>query len=537
MDSIPKFLSNRADKSKIKYKIPQIAEILDETSGCIVYQEQVMQIFRKVAGYSYGRADTVRKIMAKKKAAEMEGEREGFLSGAAKNFINREDANELFDEMAGFASYAFNKSHAAAYSYISYRTAYLKAHYPGAYFAALLTSVSGNPAKTAEYISDCTKMGIHVLPPDINESGKYFDAKKNNITFGFYGIKNIGESFAENIISERNSEPFASFTDFIRRMIGKGLNKQQLYSLICSGAFDSFGKYRSQLLGSYEEQLSSISVQNVRKIDGQIDLLTELSDSSEKNDLDNFDYPDIPELPVKAILAGEKEMTGLYFSGHLLDDYTMHTGSLNYERIAAVTEAFNEESESYGSYHDKQQVVICSIVMKITLKQTKNNDTMAFVTVEDKSGEIEIVIFPSLLNKTTQYINDGAAVCISGTISSKEDDAPKLLAGSIVPLIPNREFRSIRESSTVSNVSTKKADETTALSRQPQKLFLKVPDTICNIYRRALAVCEIFEGQCLVIFFDASTSKYLKTDIKTEISEFVKKELSELLGSENVIIK
>ncbi|MBQ7364511.1 MAG: DNA polymerase III subunit alpha, partial [Clostridia bacterium] len=319
MDSIPKYLENRANPSKISYPIPLLKDILDETCGIIIYQEQVMQICRRVANFSYGKSDIIRRAMSKKKGDEMEKERAAFLKGAKDNFIPEQDAAALFNEMTSFAKYAFNKSHAASYAFISYRTAYLKAHYPLAYYASLLTSVMGNNTKIAEYINDCAKQRIRVLPPDINESVTDFSVNENHIRFGLAGVKHIGYSFVDTIVRERAKAPFTSFIDFVERMLKYNLSKQQCTALISVGAFDSLGISRSTLFASSDDihnRLSEISRSNLT---GQTDLFSAmLGDDSPPSFM--YEYPKTEELSTKHLLQLEKDSIGLYLSGNLLDD-------------------------------------------------------------------------------------------------------------------------------------------------------------------------------------------------------------------------
>ena len=325
MDSIPEYLKNRKNPENIHYSIPALKPILDVTCGCVIYQEQVMSIFREVAGYSLGKADIVRRMKEKKKASEMEREREVFTRGAAERGTSAEDANQLFDRLVAFASYAFNKSHAAAYSFLAYRTAYLKCRYTGEYMAALLTSVLGNVAKTAEYIEQSSKYGVKILPPDINKSFADFTVGEDGIRFGLAAVKNVGFSFIDSIVKERGEGVFTSFEDFISRMSRHDLNKRQVESLIKCGAFDSLGIYRSKLLAAYESIIDDNNVRRRENSDGQLDMFSALTGD---NSSDTYEYPDIKELDIRDMLRFEKECAGLYFSGHILDDFTEHTKAL-----------------------------------------------------------------------------------------------------------------------------------------------------------------------------------------------------------------
>ncbi|MBQ2686373.1 MAG: DNA polymerase III subunit alpha, partial [Clostridia bacterium] len=313
MDSIPAYLENRRDPSKINYKIDCLRDILDETYGVIVYQEQVMQICRKVANFSYGKADVVRRAMSKKKADAMEKERADFIRGAKANFIDEAVATELFDEMAGFASYAFNKSHAAAYAVTSYRTAYLKANYPAEYFAALLSAFGENPA----YMADAKKRGIRTLPPDVNKSGAGFVKDGKDIRYGFLGIKGIGRALADNIAAEREKAPFESFTDFTDRMAARDINRQQLTALASVGAFDSFGVSRAKTVASCEKALALSEDKDKRARSGQIDIFAMLGD--EENASIKFEYENAEDYTQRQIMNLEKEYMGVFISGSLHD--------------------------------------------------------------------------------------------------------------------------------------------------------------------------------------------------------------------------
>lgn len=444
MDSIPKYIENRRDKSKIKYSTPQLAPILDVTYGCMVYQEQVMQVCRSVAGYTFGRADLVRRMMAKKKISEMEKERAVFVSGAAANSVSEDVANRIFDEMSGFASYAFNKSHAAAYAILSYRTAYLKCHYPCEYIASLMTSVMGNGVKTAEYVNECAKYKIRILPPDINESYLDFHAFRKGddryIRFGLLALKNLGEGFIKRLIAEREKARFSSFEDFVERLVGKDFNKRQAEALIKCGAFDSFGVYRSQLLSSYEHIIDSRLEKSRQNISGQLDIFSMQSEMTGSGDLGGFKYPDIPEISFREKLRLERECAGICFSGHLLDDYSKHAEAIKRTPINEILSSFSEDSDSAVKLHDRDIVTVCGIITKRQVKITKNGSQMMFMHLEDNFGDMEVVIFASVLEKYTEILVEDNAVGIVGRLSVREEEDPKLLAMDIIALDDNSRF-------------------------------------------------------------------------------------------------
>ncbi len=443
MDSIPKYIENRKNRDKITYKTPLLAPILDVTYGCMVYQEQVMQVCRSVAGYSYGRADLVRRMMAKKKADEMEKERAVFVDGAGKNGISEDTANELFDEMSGFASYAFNKSHAAAYAIISYRTAYLKSHYPCEYLAALMTSVMGNAAKTAEYVAECTRYGIRILPPDINESSANFSAVVNGsdryIRFGLLALKNLGEGFIGRIAAERRTHPFTSFENFVGRMYGKDMNKRQAEALIKSGAFDGLGVYRSKLLLSYERIVDHYQERSRSNLAGQLDMFS-MGLGGPKTESEGFIYPDVDELTLKEKLRLEKECSGIYFSGHMIEDYSKHVEKIAPTPINQIISAFSEDGDSDEIFSDKQTVTVCGIITRRQTKTTKNGGQMAFISLEDRFGEIELLVFPKTYESVAHMLTSEAAICAVGQLSVRDDEEPKILVNSIVRLEDNAHF-------------------------------------------------------------------------------------------------
>lgn len=532
-----------------------------------------MQICRTVAGYSLGRADLVRRMMAKKKVSEMEKERAVFLEGAEKNGVDREAADKLFDEMSSFASYAFNKSHAAAYAVLAYRTAYLKAHYPCEYLAALMTSVLGNAAKTSEYISECQRYGIRILPPDINESGPDFRAYHNDgdkyIRFGLLALKNLGEGFVKRVIDERKDRPFTSFEDFVERLWGSDMNKRQLEALIKSGAFDRLGVYRSRLLLAYEKIADHYQERNRSNVAGQLDLFS-LGGAGEKPK--GYEYPDVPELSFREKLRLEKECSGMYFSGHLLEDFSRHIAKIAPVKIGELL-ASGEESDAETRFSDRQVVVICGIVNKRQLKMTKTNAQMAFLSVEDDSGEMEVVVFPKTLERFSHLLTEEAPLCIVGQLSLRDDEDPKLLANSMVPLVDNAHFSEETPDSrqnaaptafakTAPEVRTSQPEplRTAAPAQQnaqrqsapvsgwqpyqplcPSRVYLRVDsaDENCREFRKAVNLVEIFcDGTTEVIFYDKSKSAYVKMNgVRLAASPFVVNELKELLGEENVVVR
>ncbi len=541
MDAIPKFLQNREDRSKLTYRFPCLADILDETCGCIVYQEQVMQIFREVAGYSYGKADIVRRAIAKKKPGVIEKEREGFLSGAVSKGYDRDDADALYGEMTDFANYGFKKSHAAAYAFISYRTAYLKAHYAPMYYAALITSVFGNQPKMTEYITEAAKMGIRTLPPDINESDSGFTVSNGCIRYGLPAIKNVGDGFIRRVVAERSKGRFKSFYDFVSRMQGADMNRRQIESLIKAGVFDSLGVYRSQLLAACGEIVESVQSQGRGNVTGQLDMFAA--------ETVTFRYPDIPDFTLREKLLLERESAGMFLSGHILDDYSRHIEWLGAVSLRSVLDAFGENGD--GSYREKQVVRAAGILNRVAQKNTKNGDVMAFATLEDRSGEVELIVFPKVLSACGNLFRPETAITVEAEISLK-DDEPKLIVRRASLLESNDRFRPntpapppLRDGASGYSASARSDAPEESRSEQsepktadkPKKLWLKVPDMEGKPFRRALALCEIFTGDTSLVFYDLSNKKYISAGIGAEASSFLVKELKALLGEDGVVLR
>ncbi len=437
MDAIPRVLEHRRGKT-VKYAIPELAPILDGTYGCIIYQEQVMEIFRRLAGYSLGKADIVRRAISKKKPEVIRAQREDFLRGCIGNGIDANAAGELFDEIVSFAGYAFNKSHAAAYAVLSYRTAFLKRHYPAEYMASLMTSEFGDHGKLAKYTADAARMGIALLAPSVNEStsGFHVDATGKNIRYGLLALKNVGQSFAEKLIEERkNNGAFSGFADLVNRMYGSELNKRQLEALIKAGAFDGIDAKRSQLLACYEEIVDRICDRQRGNIEGQLNLFAQVGESAD----DGYDYPDIPELSLRERLSLEKEASGMYFSGHITDEYSENAADADAVPISELIAAFEDGNES-PAYSEKQFVSVAGLISARTVKRTKSGESMAFIKLEDRYGEIECVIFPKLYSELAQITSPDTVVAVYGEISVREEEPPKLLVRAVAPLRPNGKY-------------------------------------------------------------------------------------------------
>ncbi len=417
MDSIPRYIECRHNPQKVTYKHPILKDILDVTYGCIVYQEQVMEICRKMAGYSYGRADLVRRAMAKKKADVMLKERSIFVEGAIKNNVPENVANDIFDEMVSFASYAFNKSHAAAYAYVSYQTAYLKCHYYKEYMAALMTASLDNTGKILEYTEECSKNGVSILPPDINESGTGFVPAVKGIRFALLAVKNLGINAIRDVIAERElNGKFLSLENFCKRMNGKDVNQRAIESLIKCGAFDCFGLNRREMILNYDRIFSSIQAYSSRNMEGQINFFD--LDSGEENSTVSIEKYD--EYPLTEKLEMEKEILGIYISGHPLDSFGLY-GKLMRTNSAAQMTA--EER----MLKDNSRVSLFCVLQGVKLYTQKNGAKMAFVTLEDTSGEIEGLIFADILAGNRDIIQKGRKVFINAKISYKDDEAKLII--------------------------------------------------------------------------------------------------------------
>ena len=459
MDQIPRYIRGKQNPGHNEYTHPSLEPILNVTYGCMVYQEQVMQIVRDLAGYSLGRADLVRRAMGKKKLDVMAKEREVFINGqvdengnvivpgCVRNGIDAESANKIFDEMAEFAKYAFNKSHAACYAVVAYRTAYLKAYYPAEFMASMLNSFLGNLDKVPAYIDECKKLGIEILKPDINMSSTKFTVENGKIRFGLGSIKNVGIQPVENIIKEREQNgKFTSFTDFCERMAGEAVNKKCVESLIKAGTFAEFPETRATLLSSFEIIIDTIQSYNKKGMNGQVSMFDLGSSAEEENNLNEIKYNFIesPELSEKELLSMEKEMLGIYVSGHPLEkirDQIIATTTINSLQIHE-TDEINSVSEigenvmdisvkESEKFTDGQDVKIAGIITSVKKKYTKNNKIMAFVTLEDLYGTAEIIVFEPTYLKSQDILIEENIVAIDGRLSIREDEETKIVARDI----------------------------------------------------------------------------------------------------------
>lgn len=517
--SIDAFLQNRLHPEKINYAVPQIKPILEKTCGVMLYQEQVMQVCRALAGYTYGRADLVRRAMAKKKPEAMENERGAFVSGCVENGIAQADAEKIFAQMAEFAKYAFNKSHAAAYAVTSYRTAYLKCHYPREYMCSLLNTVMGYNEKVYEYIADCARMGISLLPPDVNESGSRFSVQKGNLRFGLAAVRNVGGLFADKVIAERAVRRFSDIEDFITRCSSFGSIKA-FDSLIRAGALDSFGLKRSVMLAGLEAALDTVARDKSRNSEGQLSLFGGEDPSRA------FEYPraDLPEFIKSELLSGEKENTGLYFSGHPLDGYrelAEKIGALDTKAIKKLLDCENNQNKT---------VKFIGLVTKKRSKVTKNNDIMAFVTAEDDSGELEAVIFSGLYTESGGMINENAVLVFTGTpeFNEKGDEGEGTLALKVRAVYPPE--RAERE------LAVGKPAERSP--EKPKDLYLKINASNRERMEDAISLAASRGGGSrIAVYFEEEKKLRAAVGKSTNISESLLRELKAILGDGNVAVK
>ena len=437
MDFIPRYLKGKNDKDSITYECPQLEHILGPTYGCIVYQEQVMQIVRDLAGYTMGRSDLVRRAMSKKKAAVMEKERQNFVygnqeenvKGCIENGIDEKTANHIYDEMIDFARYAFNKSHAACYAVVAYQTAYLKYYYPKEFFAALMTSVMDNVGKVSEYILTCRQMGIRILPPDINEGQSGFSVSGDAIRYGLSAIKSIGRNVVDEIIRERqNNGLFTSIDDFVERMGGREVNKRTLENFIKAGAMDSLPGNRRQKTMIAPELLDQKNKDRKNVLEGQLSLFDFVAE--EEKQQYQITMPKVPEFPKGELLAFEKETLGIYVSGHPMDEY-LETWKNSI--TAKTTDFMVDEETGRAVVEDGARATIGGMITARTVKLTKNGQQMAFVTLEDMVGSVEVIVFPRDYENKKQLLNEDAKVFISGRTSIGDDPAGRLICEQVIP--------------------------------------------------------------------------------------------------------
>lgn len=527
MDSIPNYINNKNNPGHVEYLHEKLKPIMEVTYGCLVYQEQVMQVVRDLGGYSYGRSDLVRRAMGKKKMDVMEKERQYFIhgkfddngeleiAGCVRNGVPEEIGNKIFDDMIDFAKYAFNKSHAAAYGVLAYQTAYLKAHYPVEFMAALITSVMGNTDKVVEYIRECNNLKIDILKPDINKSFTKFSVEGKSIRFGLAAVKNVGVNVLNNIIAEReNGGEFKDFNEFCKRLDSKDSNKRIIESLIKCGAFDEMGNNRASLLLGYEKLLESIALDRKKNLVGQVSLFDGFEmDAAINNDIQNmYKLPQVKELEEKEKLYLEKEVLGMYVSGHPLSQYKDKL-----KKNTTINNAdLNDIKEDYVSYLNlnEKEVTMGGIVINKTIRTTKRNDLMAIIELEDLYGVIEVIVFPQVLQKYNTIIQEDKIIYIKGRLSIKEDENAKLIAREII-------------------------DMNESINQEKPTLYLKI-NSIENkdLVNDLISVATKYKGDNdIYIYAENIKQMYKWNHIKVNINENLINELQNILPRTSIKVK
>lgn len=535
MDSIPRYIRNRHTPSLVRYAHPKLAPILDVTYGCIVYQEQVMQICRELAGFSLGRADLVRRAMSKKKSDVMEKERDHFINGlqledktleccgCVANGVSAETGNRIFDEMTSFASYAFNKSHAAAYAMISYQTAWLKCHHPVAYMAALLTSILDNTAKMVSYIGECSRMGIDILPPDVNKSIEAFIPEGKAIRFGLPAIKSLGKNTVTAIIEQRKQNSFKSYFDFCSRMYESDMRRKNLETLVKAGALDGFGLTRRAMLEGSETLFADIEQISKSNLSGQVNLFENPQNNSEAF-IENKEEYDAPRL-----LKMEKEVLGFFVSGHPLDTHRLLIAHLSPTFISDILEASENTTDQL---HDESIVRIAAVVTTKRNIVTKRGDTMAYLGVEDLTGAIEVLVFPKVLSQYTGLMEVDKPLYMTGRLSFREDEEPKLVLETAASLD--------ELGSTIQSDNKNKHHEHTNPFKKSKRpgLYVKVDSHKDNRWIQAQKMLAVFEGQTpvYVYFSDKKELALAPRERWVSVCDVLIGELSKLLGNDNVAV-
>ena len=538
MDSIPRFLECSVHPEKVSYKHELLRPILSVTYGCIVYQEQVIEIFRRLAGFSLGQADMIRRAMSKKKHKVIDAERVAFIHGdpargipgAVANGVSESVANSIYDEILDFASYAFNKAHAVCYAIVAYRTAYMKRHHPQQYMAALLTSVLDNSNKVAEYIAECRELGIKLLPPDVNESGANFTVAGENLRYGLVAIKGIGWGAINGLVAERESGGlFKSFEDFCRRMSGRELNRRAVENLIKAGAFDSMGYKRRALVQICGAVIDSISQAARDNISGQIDLFGDPDEGGEARPV-SIPIPDIEEFSARERMAMEKETTGLYLTGHPMDEYRAAVKKIGASPIGAVMNDFAAE-DGPRSFADGQYITVAGVVAGARTRPTKNNSLMSYITLEDDTGAMEIIAFQRVLDQSSMFIKDNAALIVRGRISVRDEKEPQLMADTIRPI---EEADSMKAAAARPDGAPKPAPHGDDPAAQ-QKLWVKLPAADDPRIKRIELILTMFPGQQQMVIYCAREKR--KLTARCIIHDSLVAELKEMLGEENVVVK
>lgn len=521
MDSIPTFIENKLNHKKVTYKTPKLEPILKVTYGCIVYQEQVIEIFRQLGGYTMGQADNIRRAISKKKQKIIEAERKVFvygdqeqgIPGCIANGVAESVAQSIYDEIVDFANYAFNKAHAVCYAVVAYQTAYLKCHYPKEYMAALMTSVLDSAVKISGYIAECKELGIPTLPPDINYSDDHFTVEGDAIRFGLGAVKNVGRGLIRNMVAIRETGgPFRSLEDFIQRMGENELNKRAVENFIKCGAMDCFDHHRSELLAVYDSMMDSIASSKKRNLEGQMGLFSMLH---EEDQAVAIPIPKLPEMNKADLMLMEKETTGIYLSGHPMDDYR-HL--LRGTHVVPIGTLMDEESV----YQDDQIVSVAGVVQTIKMKTTRNNSMMAYVTLEDDTAAIEMLAFSNVLNQYGGYLRENQPVVVTGRLSMREDKEPQIVINRARP---------ISDFAQQNNTSVAARHE----QQRQGTLYLKLPTEEGSLFPKIRAILNMFPGSNNVVVYFADTRQ--RRGSRCALDERMLAELTDVLGAGNVVVK
>lgn len=547
MESIPRYIQGKRDPSSVKYLDKRLEPILQVTYGCMVYQEQVMQIVRELAGYSWARSDLVRRAMSKKKRDVMAKERQAFIygtedgtvPGAVKNGVPEEVASQIFDQMTDFAQYAFNKSHAAAYGIVSYRTAWLKAHYPVETMAALMNSCLQSPEKIAQYIAYCRKKGIEVLPPDVNGSGVRFEVQDGKIRFGLSAVKNVGAKAVELIIQERAHKPYEDFFSFLRRVPADALNKRMVESMIKAGCFDSFHVKRSQLMAVFESTMDAMAHDRKRNLEGQVSLFEGLLGENVPSLVPVQELPDLAEFDTRAMLAMEKEMTGVYITGHPMMEYEKYMEQYPVNLLTIL------ESREEGLSLDGKEVTLPCIIQSRRNRTTKTNRLMANLVIEDLYAQMNAMVFPGVVERLNFVLQPDALVLLKGRVSIREEENPMLLVDDAKPWEPEKQQNAEQERPHLINgrdlplygVQSEPKPAQTQKDSQQETLWLKVK-TFDNDFMITglLAMLRRFPGTVGVKVYAAKEKRLVKLHDTVSIDPELMAKLTLLLDEGNVKI-
>ena len=529
MDSIPRFLECSVHPEKISYKHELLRPILSVTYGCIVYQEQVIEIFRRLAGFSLGQADMIRRAMSKKKHKVIDAERVAFIhgdpsrgiAGAIANGVPESVANSIYDEILDFASYAFNKAHAVSYAIVAYRTAYMKRHYPQQYMAALLTSVLESSTKVAEYIAECRELGIKLLPPDVNESDANFTVAGENIRFGLVAIKGIGWGAIEELVAERHENGlFTSFEDFCKRMSGKELNRRAVENLIRAGAFDGMGYKRKALLQIAGAVIDSISQAVRDNIAGQYDLFGDFEAQSETSP-QTIPIPDVEEFSARDKMMMEKEVTGLYLTGHPMDEYRDAVRKVGAVPIGAILGDFAAD-DGPQRFSDNQYITVAGVISSMRTRTTRNNSLMSYVQLEDDTGTMEMIAFQKVIDTCGSLLRENNAVIVRGRISVRDEKEPQLMADTLY---------NISDMAYMPRERSAPREEV----RKDQKLWVKLPARDDPRLHRIELLLTMFPGEQQMVIFCEREQKRLAA--RCIIHRALVQELRDMLGDSNVVVK